>query len=88
MELINLQNNEEFMRRLADAKTPDEVQPLLAEFGVDMTKEDIAAALDQAEKELPEEDLENVAGGFVGAVVGGVAVLCFLFGLARGARCK
>lgn len=88
MKLIDLQNNETFMQKLADAKTSSEIQSLLTEYGIEMTDEEIATALDQAEKELAEEDLENVAGGFAGGILGGIAVLCFLIGVARGSRCK
>lgn len=88
MKLIDLQNNEQFLEKLANAKTAESVRELLNEYGVEMSDEEIEAALSEADKELPEEDLENVAGGFVGEILGGVAVLCFLIGLARGSRCK
>ena len=88
MKLLDLQNNEQFLEKLANAKTADGVHTLLNEYGVEMSDEEIETALSEADKELPEEELENVAGGIVGEILGGVAVLCFLIGLARGSRCK
>lgn len=87
MELIDLQNNEQFMKKLADASTPEEIHSLLNEFEVELSDDEIRAALAEANKELPEEGLENVAGGF-GGLLGSIAVLCFLIGVARGFRCK
>lgn len=88
MKLLDLQSNEQFMKKLADAKTPEEIRSLLNEYDVELSDEEIRAALAEADKELPEDELENVSGGVVGEILGGVAVLCFLIGLARGSRCK
>ena len=87
MKLENLQNDKEFMDKLAEANDVESIKALLAAKGIEMSDEEIKEALDRSDGgELSENDLENVAGGF--SVLGGIAILAFLIGLARGLRCK
>ena len=60
-------SNETFLQKLFTLETPAEVQAVLKEQGVEMTEEQIVAIRDMLIKaeqgELPEELLEQVAGG-------------------------
>jgi predicted ribosomally synthesized peptide with nif11-like leader len=78
MNLEELMQNAEFTEKLEKAKDLDEVMTMIKEQGVEITKEELAAAMEQLnEGELDENSLEDVAGGMsLGrAVITGVAVL-------------
>lgn len=90
MENINiemLQNDSDFMSRLAAADDAKAIKDLLSEKGIDITEEEAAEGLSRAldSSELDETDLDSVSGGFgVATVAGGVLLVCFLVGAARG----
>ncbi|NLB51697.1 MAG: Nif11-like leader peptide family natural product precursor [Syntrophomonadaceae bacterium] len=67
-----------FLEKLFSLETPEEVQSLMKEAGIEFTLEEIdglrKALVKTAEKgELADEDLEGVAGGF--AVTTGIAAV-------------
>ena len=73
-----------FMAKVAEVKTPDELIKLFAEQGVDVTEEEIKAAVDvsSANGEVDESTLENVTGGSVlgtilaiGGVIAGISAV-------------
>ena len=62
-------SNKEFMARAAQVQSTQEIVDLLAEYGVNVTEEQLIEAVEAAEAEfgesmeLDEEALETVAGG-------------------------
>ncbi len=88
MNLLDLQYDQDFMRKLAESDDTNTVKELLASKGVEMTEDEIKQAFDLADKELSEEDLENVAGGLLPELYAGICILAFVIGVARGSRCK
>ena len=78
MNLEELMQNAEFTEKLETAKDLDEVMAMINEQGVEITKEELAAAMEQLnESELDENSLESVAGGMSAAraVIKGVIFL-------------
>jgi predicted ribosomally synthesized peptide with nif11-like leader len=81
--------DEAFVKSLLELETPEEVQSALKARGIEASREEILSARDAlvkaAEKggALSEEELENVAGGFLplipimiaGAIAGGAGVV-------------
>jgi hypothetical protein len=72
-----LEENGAFEQELAKVNTPEEMQALFANYGIEMTLDEIRAMVAEAVKmneseggELNEEDLDNVAGGVWYVVVG------------------
>lgn len=81
----------DFANFLLEMETPEEVQTALKDKGIDLTLADISAIqnilTEQAEGELSEDELENVAGGsltimaalgiasIIGAATGGAVSL-------------
>lgn len=66
--------------KLEAAETLDEMVQILAEEGVEISKEELIAAMDEPEGELNENDLDNVAGGLIGGrggcvIIGGGVVI-------------
>ena len=60
--------NEEFAEKAKACKTAQQVCDLYAQEGIIITPEELNAAIDAANKpeaEISEEDLDNVAGGFL-----------------------
>ncbi len=59
-----MDNNEEAAKQLTEAKTADKINPILAEYGIEMTQDDFAELKQMLEQEeLPEDMLELVSGG-------------------------
>ncbi len=62
-----LSNNEEFMAKMQQAQTMEEIHRCLNDNGVDVSLEDVKAAYEagkeQYEGECSVEELDNVAGG-------------------------
>lgn len=62
-----LANDEKFIDQMKKASSKEDLQRVFAEFGVDLTREEIDAIAEAIEKmmsdELNENDLENAAGG-------------------------
>lgn len=72
METNALWTNEEFCKKVNDAKSTEEVIRLFADEGVTVTEEQILAAkASENEGELTETTLDSVAGGCVFCRVGG-----------------
>ena len=72
METNALWTNEEFCKKVNDAKSTEEVIQLFADEGVTVTEEQILAAkASENEGELTETALDSVAGGCVICRVGG-----------------
>jgi predicted ribosomally synthesized peptide with nif11-like leader len=84
-KLEELQNDKEFMDKLADATTVQDVRALLDGKDIEISDDEIARALGETEQELSVEDLENVSGGI--STLGAAALLLFLLGLAKGKGC-
>ena len=58
--------SQELLKRAKEAKSPEELQALAAENGIQVTMEQAEkryAQLQQSSKELADEELDNVAGG-------------------------
>jgi predicted ribosomally synthesized peptide with nif11-like leader len=85
-KLEELQNDKEFMDKLADAKTVQDVRALLDAKDIEMSDDEIERALGETDQELSVEELENVSGGL--DLLTGAALLLFLIGVARGSKCK
>ncbi len=87
-ELTNLFQTEEFQNEAKDCKTMEDFQAAFKRHGIEMSMEEVEDIISKIAKrkqqldngEIPEDDLENVAGGVVGlAAVGaciGVGALC------------
>lgn len=72
METNALWTNEEFCKKVNDAKSTEEVIRLFADEGVTVTEEQILAAkASENEGELTEAALDSVAGGCLFCRVGG-----------------
>ncbi len=69
-------SDEQFVKSLLELETPEEVQKVLAEKEIDVTEEEIVKAREILIRynngELSEEELENVAGGGLLSILGGV----------------
>lgn len=74
-----LYENEEFRAKVASCETEEEIIAIFKEVGIEITKDDFAAAKDYIEKpELSADDLDDVSGGGVGGLLllaGGAYVL-------------
>lgn len=78
MNLEKLMQNEEFTKKLESAQNLDEVLAMVKEQGVEITKEEVEAALKKLDEgELDENSLEDVAGGIAGWIMigGGIRAL-------------
>lgn len=69
---VELVANKEFVVKMLSQETPEDVQKLFAENGIELTLDDVRVfgeALAEAENkdELSAADLENVAGGVIAA---------------------
>ena len=66
MDLETLMQNEEFNARMEACKTVEEAAEIMREYGLEVTAEQLKAAMAaQSNGELGEEALENVAGGII-----------------------
>lgn len=84
----DLKTDKEFIAKLANANDEAEAQNLFAEKGIEVTCEELKAIWNgEVSGELDEDTLENVTGGGLG-LIAGIAIICFLAGLAKGAKCK
>jgi len=64
LKLEELSNNEEFIERLCKVENTDEAISLFAEFGVEVTEQEINDLRDSfTAGELNEDELDDVAGG-------------------------
>lgn len=78
-----LLEKEEFLGKLKTVESDEECQKLFAEYGVELSIEDIQLMVKESAKasgengELSAEELENVAGGFVGCFLLGTAMVTF-----------
>lgn len=72
-----LMKNPEFLKKMEQAETPEEVSTLLQSYGVQVTPEEVEAIIAQPEGELDVNDLDDVSGGsaFGIGVLAGVRVL-------------
>ena len=61
MTIEELTNNHEFMQKIDETKSYEEAKTLFAAEGVDLDSE--LQGIREADDELTEESLENVAGG-------------------------
>ena len=70
MDLEKLMQSEEFTKKLESAQNLDEVLVMVKEHGVEITKEEVEAALKKLDEgELDENSLEDVAGGIAGWIM-------------------
>lgn len=73
-----LVQDEAFVKALINCDNPEDVQKLFADHGVELTLEEVTQMgkalekMDPQSGELSEDDLEDVAGGALGIVMGGV----------------
>lgn len=74
-KLQELQNNPEFIAKLRESRTSEDILAVMAEYGIEITEEEYEAGMDQAmsiledqgylsDGELTEAGLDLVAGGF------------------------
>ncbi len=72
-----LMQDEEFMNKFLATQSAEEAVKLFAENGVEITAEELTAAInaaaEQKEGELEAEELDNVAGGISWVTVGLIA---------------
>lgn len=74
-KLTELMKDKEFVKKILEMETPEEVQKALAEKGVDLSIEQIEdirkgiIARVSSEEEMSDEQLEQVAGGFIGDLI-------------------
>ena len=82
MTIEELSKDSEFLKKIENAKGPEEIVALFKDKGIDASKADLEkiAAIPES-RELSEADMENVAGGFVDPVS---AALAFGVGWAIG----
>lgn len=75
--MYDLLKNSEFLGKMKQAETPEEVSALLQSYGVQVTPEKVKAIIAQPEGELDVNDLDDVSGGSaVGiSLLAGVRVL-------------
>ena len=79
MEIKELALNEEFRTAARKVETVDEGVELCKKYGVEITGNQLVAAIKQCnDEELSEEDLSAVSGG---GIVAGVYALGFIFGM-------
>jgi predicted ribosomally synthesized peptide with nif11-like leader len=82
--------DQDFVAKLLEMETPEEVQAAVKEKGVELTLEEIEAArketVNRLEKkdsdEVSDEQLEQVAGGFIGTALAVGAIATCLLGTA------
>lgn len=76
-KMYDLLKNSEFLGKMKQAETPEEVSALLQSYGVQVTPEKVKAIIAQPEGELDVNDLDDVSGGSaVGiSLLAGVRVL-------------
>ncbi len=81
-------SDEAFVKELMALETPEEVQALLAENEIDLSVEEIKQLneflSEHAGEELTEEDLENVAGGFLDCALLAIALAAVVCGVIVG----
>ncbi len=96
-----LKDDEAFMKKVIASETPEEIQKLFAEQGVDWTIEEVmefvknvrntTAKVLNATDELTEEELAEIAGGvsLLGKIAAyiGTALVAAVIGVAFGAAC-
>lgn len=84
----SLKNDQEFLAKLAKAETNSQICEMFAGKGISITEEEIRSIRENGvADELNEDALDNVSGGYLG-IAAGVAVILFLCGLAKGAKCR
>ena len=84
----SLKNDYEFLARLTKAETNSQICNIFEEKGISITEEEICSIRENSGTgELCENDLDCVSGGYLG-IAAGVAVILFMCGLAKGAKCK
>lgn len=86
-KVAQLLENDEFRASIENAGSLEKVAELFTDAGYEVTADDIrqAAALDVNENgELTEDALENVSGGWIGAVIKGAAIIYVGYKLVRG----
>ncbi len=81
-KILSLMKDQDFMNRIIGMEDNAEVQKAFAEYGVDLTVEQIDAIAEMAfsnQGELDETELETVAGGGleeIGIIISGIKTLC------------
>lgn len=81
--IMELANDEAFLKKLADVESPEELQKVFAEIGIDATVEEINQVMD-GEQELDADELDEVSGGLYTEI----GVLIFMIGLYHGLKCN
>lgn len=68
-DLENPAENEAFIQKLAETKSPEEALALFEEYGITITKEELLEAIRTAgsntDDELKEDSLDDVSGGYI-----------------------
>ena len=80
-KLAEIFENEQFKLEVQNVETPEDFQALLAEYGVEMTLEEVEQFCEQVavcmqQGELSEEEMEDVAGGVPWVLVAAAVGLC------------
>ena len=65
-KIENLMNNADFKERLAEASAPEAAREILAQYGVELSMDEIMDMIKEEVQELSTADLDNVAGGHNG----------------------
>ena len=82
-KFMELLNNKDFAVKLLSQETPEDVQKLFAENGLDISMEEIdklgqalaAAQAEETQEELSEEQLMGVSGGVIDWIIVGKIVV-------------
>ena len=72
--------DEVFVRKLADAKSPEEAQEIFLSKGLDFSLDEVKAigrSLENEGSELDDDELENVSGGCGWVVVAAFGILAY-----------
>ena len=83
-KIAELIENEEFNKKAEGAASTEALVALFAEYGVEVTEEEINDLVASAGAELDESSLEDVSGGVGPAVIGTIAFILWLRSKLRG----
>lgn len=85
-----LAKDQVFLNALADVETPEAMQKIFADHGIEMTMDEVSAFIRLAENggddELDENDLASVSGGSLAVGLLAIAIALYLIWMHRNRR--